>query len=240
MSDMLFKRHRRIVQFILLFEGAFMDMSPGKKPAILVIEADASLRRLIALGLQNRDMHVIEASSAATVPTVDLQQLDLLVIDIDASVRHRQSLPEAIQQHPQLSLLPTIVLSWDDVALEAATSSSVVTAAATQVLSLPKPFDARKLHRAIERLLQVRAESLAQEEARAEALLLASYTSHTAPSPWPVVTAAGLLLAMIGMLLQVAVAVIGFLIVIIALLLWTLGSKRPMEASEPRSAHAGA
>ncbi|GHO92808.1 hypothetical protein KSF_028560 [Reticulibacter mediterranei] len=217
-----------------------MDMSPGKKPAILVIEADASLRRLIALGLQNRDMHVIEASSAITIPTVDLQQLDLLVIDIDASVRHRQSLPEAIQQHPQLSLLPTIILSWEDAALEPTTSSSVVTATATQVLCLPKPFDARKLHRAIERLLQVRAESLAQEEARAEALLLASYTSHTAPSPWPVVTAAGLLLAMIGMLVQVAVAVIGFLIVIIALLLWTLGSKRSVEASETRPAHVGA
>jgi CheY-like chemotaxis protein len=214
-----------------------MDMSPGKKPAILVIEADASLRRLIALGLQNRDMHVIEASSAATIPTVDPQQLDLLVIDIDASVRNRQSLPEAIQQHPQLSLLPTIVLSWEDGALEPATPSSVATA--TQVLCLPKPFDARKLHRAIERLLQVRAESLALEEAHAEALLLASYTSHTAPSPWPVVTAAGLLLAMIGMLVQVAVAVIGFLIVIIALLLWTLGSKRSVEGSETRPAHAG-
>lgn len=217
-----------------------MDMSPGKKPAILVIEADASLRRLIALGLQNRGMHVIEASSVATIPTVDLQQLDLLVIDIDASVRHRQSLPEALQQHPQLSLLPTVVLSWEDVALESATSSSVATVTATQVLCLPKPFDARKLHRAIERLLLVRAESLAQEEARVEALLLASYTSHTAPSPWPVVTAAGLLLAMIGMLVQVAVAVIGFLIVIIALLLWTLGSKRSVESSETRPVHVGA
>jgi CheY-like chemotaxis protein len=237
MSDMLFKRYRRNVQFILLFEGAFMDMSPGKKPAILVIEADASLRRLIALGLQNRDMHVIEASSATTIPTVDLQQLDLLVIDIDASVRHRQSLPEAIQQHPQLSLLPTIVLSWEDITTS---SSSVATATATQVLRLPKPFDARKLHRAIERLLQVRAESLAQEEARAEAVLLAAYTSHTSPSLWPVVTAAGLLLAMIGMLVQVAVAVIGFLIVIIALLLWTLGAKRSVEASETRPAHVGA
>jgi CheY-like chemotaxis protein len=234
---MLLNRHRCIVQFILLFEGAFMDMSPGKKPAILVIESDASLRRLIALGLQSRDMHVIEASSVATVPTVDPQQLDLLVIDIDASVRHRQSLPDAIQQHPQLSLLPTIVLSWEESALEPVTSSSVVTA--TRVLCLPKPFDARKLHRAIERLLQVRAESLAQEEAQAEALLLASYTKHTAPSPWPVVTAAGLLLAMIGMLVQVAVAIIGFLIVIIALLLWTLGSKRPVESGETRPAHAG-
>src|SRR5690349_22480381 len=125
MSDMLFKRHRRIVQFILLFEGAFMDMSPGKKPAILVIEADASLRRLIALGLQNRDMHVIEASSPFTVPAVDLQQLDLLVIDIDAGARQHQSLPEAIEQHPQFSALPAIVLAWDNVALEPPLSSSI-------------------------------------------------------------------------------------------------------------------
>jgi hypothetical protein len=84
----------------------------------------------------------------------------------------------------------------------------------------------------------VRAESIAAEEARAEALLLATYnTAHTAPSPWPVVTAAGLLLVVIGMLVQVAVAAVGFLIVLVALLLWTLGAKPPAES---RAASAGA
>lgn len=218
-----------------------MYMSPGKKPAILLIEADLSLRRLISLGLQNHGMHVIEASSPASLPTSDLQPLDLLVIDIDTSPRKHQSLPETFQQHPQFSTLPTIVLAWEDSPLEQPTSSSVVTATATQVLSLPKPFDARRLHQAVERLLQVRAESLAAEEARAEALLLATYNkTHTAPSPWPVVTAAGVLLIMIGMLLQIAVAIVGFLIVIVSLLLWTLGAKSAAERRETRTAPLGA
>lgn len=215
-------------------------MSPGKKPSILLIEADASLRRLIALGLQNRDMHVIEASSPAALPPLDPQQLDLLVLDVDVDARQHQSLPEAIQLHPQFSQVPAIVLTWDNLLPEPPPASSVATAAATQVLCLPKPFDARKLHRAVERLLQVRAESVAAEEARAEALLLASLPKHTAPSPWPVVTAAGLLLAVIGMLLQVAVAVVGFLIVIIAMLLWTLGAKRSSETREVHATPAGA
>jgi CheY-like chemotaxis protein len=218
-----------------------MYMSPGKKPAILLIESDLSLRRLISLGLQNRGMHVIEASSPTTLPTLDLQQLDLLVLDIDSSARKHQSLPETVQQHPQFSMLPTIVLSWEDFALDEPASSSVVTATATQVISLPKPFDARKLHQAVEHLLQLRAESIAAEEARVEALLLATYnTTHTAPSPWPVVTAAGLLLVVIGMLLQIAVAALGFLIVIVALLLWTLGAKSSAEHRETCTASAGA
>jgi CheY-like chemotaxis protein len=218
-----------------------MYMSPGKKPAILLIEADLSLRRLISLGLQNRGMHVIEASSPASLPTTDLQSLDLLVIDIDTSPRKHQSLPETLQQHPQFSTLPAIVLAWENLSPEQPASSAVVTATTTQVLSLPKPFDARRLHQAVEQLLQVRADTLAAEEARAEALLLATYnTTHIAPSPWPVVTAAGLLLIMIGMLLQIAVAIVGFLIVIVSLLLWTLGAKSPAEQRETRTAPAGA
>jgi CheY-like chemotaxis protein len=218
-----------------------MYMSPGKKPAILLIEADLSLRRLISLGLQNRGMHVIEASSPTTLPTLDLPQLDLLVIDIDTSAREHQSLPETIQQHPQFSTLPTIVLAWENLSLEEPVSSLVVTATAIQVVSLPKPFDARRLHQAVEQLLQVRAESIAAEESRAEALLLATYhTTHTPPSPWPVVTAAGLLLVVIGMLLQIAVSVIGFLIIIVALLLWTLGAKAPAESREVHTAPVGA
>jgi CheY-like chemotaxis protein len=215
-----------------------MYMSPGKKPVILLIEADLSLRRLISLGLQNRGIHVIEASSPTTLSPLDLQQLDLLVLDIDSGARKHQSLPETFRQHPQFSMLPTVVLAWESLSLDEAASSSVVTATASQVISLPKPFDARKLYQAVERLLQVRAERVAAEEARAEALLLATYnTTHTAPSPWPVVTAAGLLLVVVGMLLQIAVAAVGFLIVIISLLLWTLGAKSPAES---RTASVGA
>ncbi len=39
------------------------------------------------------------------------------------------------------------------------------------------------------------------------------------------VTAAGLLLAVIGLLLHVIIAITGILVVVVALLLWTLGAK---------------
>jgi len=88
------------------------------------------------------------------------------------------------------------------------------------------------LHTTIGQLLLVRAANEAAIEARAEEVLLASYSTHTSPSVWPVVTAAGLLLAVIGMLIQVAVAALGILIVMVALLVWTLGAKSQQETGK--------
>jgi hypothetical protein len=56
-------------------------------------------------------------------------------------------------------------------------------------------------------------------------MLLATYSAHAAPSVWPIVTAIGVLVAVIGVMLQIAITVVGILIVIVALLLWTLGTK---------------
>ena len=53
---------------------------------VLLIEADRSLRRLIALGLQSRGIHVIEASSPMNLPVLDAQQPGLVVLDIDGEV----------------------------------------------------------------------------------------------------------------------------------------------------------
>jgi hypothetical protein len=90
---------------------------------------------------------------------------------------------------------------------------------------LTKPFDARVLQATIEQLLAVRADKEAAAIAKAEEVLLASYSTQAAPSIWPIVTAAGVLLVFIGMMLQIAITVAGILIVMIALLLWTLGTK---------------
>jgi hypothetical protein len=90
---------------------------------------------------------------------------------------------------------------------------------------LDKPFDARVLHRIIQHLLTSRAAQKAAMEALAEAKLLALYSQHAAPSIWPMVTAAGLLLAFIGLLFHVTLVILGFLIVMAALLWWTLGAK---------------
>jgi CheY-like chemotaxis protein len=203
-------------------------MSQEQKPAttILLIEADTSLRRLIALGLQHRGLRVLEASSPANLPDYDTQQVDLLVLDIDSGTRRNWSFLERVLLHPDLSALPIVVLAWEGELIPAPQSQSpVATATPEQVVCLAKPFDARILHETINRLLAARVAQEATRRARAEALLLASYSTQSAPSIWPVITAAGLLLAVVGLLLQVALVAIGLLIVMVALLLWTLGTK---------------
>jgi hypothetical protein len=168
-------------------------------------------------------MHVIEASTLSYVPTIAAQELDLLVLDVDGKVHNNDLILEIVQLHAKFSALPAIILTWDNQFLEYDTCLTFNASFPSQIVSLTKPFDARILHRTVDQLLLARAESEAAAEARAEAILLAAYSTHAAPSVWPVVTAAGILLAVVGMLVQVAVTVLGVLIVVVALLLWTLG-----------------
>jgi DNA-binding NtrC family response regulator len=202
-------------------------MSQGKPSTVLLVEADSSLRRLVALGLQHRGMHVIEASSPAHILSFDARQVDLLVLDLDGNAgRDRTFLASthAILTHPLLSAVPTILLAW-----EYPPPLTQNGAVATKLKYLTKPFDARILHKTIDQLLLAREADAAAYEARAEELLLATYARQTAPSLWPIITAAGLLLAFIGMMLQIVITVVGVLIVAVALLLWTLGSRPPAE-----------
>jgi CheY-like chemotaxis protein len=203
-------------------EGACM--SNEKKSTVLLIEPDPVLRRLIVLGLEHRGMRVIEAKSASHMTS--FEGLDLLVLDLDGSAGHQRSFlaeAHALLARPQFSTLPTILLAWEYPASIGAAQSTVATASPVKYLT--KPFDARVLHEAINQFLLAQAAEEAAREARAEELLMATYEKHTSSSIWPVVTAAGLLLAFVGMMLQIAVTVVGLLIVIVALLLWTMGSR---------------
>ncbi len=202
-------------------------MSQGKPPTVLLIEANSSLRRLIALGLQHRGMRVIEASSPAHMPAFDARQVDLLVLDLDGNAgRDRAFLASAhdMLTHPSLAVVPTILLAWEYPPL---LTQNV--AVATNIKYLTKPFDARILHETIDQLLLARRADEAAYEAQAEELLLATYSRQASPSVWPIITAAGLLLVFIGMMLQIVITVVGVLIVAVALLLWTLGSRPPTE-----------
>jgi CheY-like chemotaxis protein len=203
---------------------------------ILLIEADPSLRRLMTLGLQHSGMHVIEACSLESLAPVTTQPFDLLVLDINRGMTSDWSLLEKIQSNPHLASLPIVVLTWDHPLLDSTPPSttpfspspseaSMVAATNSQVILLAKPFDARALYRTIQHLLASRATQKATMEALAEARVLALYSQHAAPSIWPVVTAAGLLLAVVGLLLHVIIAITGILLVVVALLLWTLGAK---------------
>jgi CheY-like chemotaxis protein len=204
---------------------------------ILLIEADPSLRRLMTLGLQHNGLHVIDTSSLY-LASITAQSIDLLVLDVDCGMANDWSLLEKIQSNPQLASLPIVVLAWDYPGITSTTIftsptafTSIVVSNSSQVL-LNKPFDARALYRIVQRLLVSRAEQKAAIEALAEARVLAMYSQHAAPSIWPVVTAAGMLLAVIGLLFHVAIAITGMLIVVVALLLWTLGAK-PEAAPMP-------
>jgi len=184
---------------------------------VLLIEADKSLRRLIALGLQYRGIHVIEANSPMNLPVLETQQPGLVVLDIDGEAGSDHSLLAVAQEHPYLSSLPIVLLAWDCLVPAGVRQDS----SQTQVTCLTKPFDARTLHTTIEQILAVNQE-----------MLPAAHATHSvmaAPSIWPLITAVGLLLAFIGLMTQIAISGVGLLIVMIALLWWTLGTKSESE-----------
>jgi len=186
---------------------------------VLLIEADTSLRRLIALGLKHRGMQVTEINSLAALADQPIANPDLLVLDIDSGYRDDSSLLVAIQEHPYLSTLPTVVLAWDQEQQAGQSHASPL----LEVLA--KPFDARLLYTTIENLL-VTSASISMAARRGIALAAPASTIPSA-SFSPFFTAVGLLLLVIGLMLsQLLVVSAGLLIVLIGLLCWTL-TRRP-------------
>jgi DNA-binding response OmpR family regulator len=197
-------------------------MAQRKLSTVLLVEADNSLRRIIALGLRQRGMHVVEANSSTDIPLLPTEQADVLVLDIDSGIYTNWALIEAVRAHSCLSRLPLIVLAWEHTAHISQYQSCTLTA----LTYIAKPFDARTLHDTIEQILRVHNSRAPQ----GEEALLATYAVHTSPSIWPLITAAGLLLAFAGMLFHIAVTAIGLLILVAALMLWTLERKSEQEA----------
>jgi CheY-like chemotaxis protein len=185
---------------------------------VLLIEPDASLRRLIALGLEHRGMRVIEVSSLTALEGRPITDPDLLVLDIDNGYRDDAALLEAVLAHPYLSALPIVVLAWEP------TQFSQRNTPLPLLEYLAKPFDARMLHATIENLLVTNASI---ELSARRGIVATSPASIVSPAGLcPLLTAAGLLLTVIGLMLQLVVAGLGVLVILIGLLWWTLG-KRP-------------
>lgn len=204
-------------------------MSHETKQTVLLIEADTSLRRLIALGLQYRGMQVIEATFPPHLPTSEAPRPSLLILDVDSRVNSDWSLLATAQTDPYLSSLPTVILAWE-CPVPAIVANEHQNTPQTHVTCLSKPFDARALHATIEQLL-IRHTLPEISPATAN---LAAQTASPAPSVWPLITAAGLLLAFIGLMGPIVITICGLLIVVAALLLWTLGTNtRAKSASMP-------
>lgn len=191
-------------------------MLQGTKHTVLLIETDKSLRRLITLGLQNRGMDVIEASSPTKVPTPEPQLPDVVVLDIDGEAGSNHAQISTFVSHPYFSSIPLVILSWDcQLSIENYQHKTQ-----PHVTCLAKPFDARTLHTTIEQIQHTSHENLG---ASSQERVLAKRSGT--PSIWPLITAAGLVLALIGLMTQITISALGLLILFIALLWWTLGAR---------------
>ncbi len=192
---------------------------------VLLVEADPALRRLIALGLQYRGIDVIEASSLAALPApvLEAQRPDVVVIDVDGGVTSDWSLLEAVRANPYLLSLPVVVLAWEPPVPVSAKAASSQLELQESIAYLTKPFDARALHSAVEELL---AASVQPEAESSQEIYIATqpHPSTSSPSIWPLITAAGLLIAFIGLLGELAITACGLLIVLVAVLWWALGT----------------
>lgn len=207
-------------------------MPHGTKPTVLLIEADISLRRLIALGLQYRGMHVIEAHLPSRLAISEYVP-DLLVLDVDSSTESDWLLLSEIESLPDFSSVPIIALAWET-PVPAGIAGDKVDAedgenTYERVTYLTKPFDARALYVTVEQLLEAQT---ATATTRAQNGSSMGRAVSASVSIWPLLTAAGLLLAFIGLMGALSLIIIGLLIVAVSLLWWTLGSK-PEHAASP-------
>jgi CheY-like chemotaxis protein len=200
-------------------------MTQGQDAAtILLYEPDPSFRRLISVGLQQHELHVVETSSPTALPSEQAASTELLIVDVDRGPTCDWSLLSTLLAHPMLAGLPVIVLAWEN---PRARIPSALLNKEQPVLCMTKPFDARTLHAEVDRQLASRQQQKAQMHARKEAALLAAYNKeHIPASIWPVITAAGLFIAFFGFLFQFILLLIGVSIVIFSLLLWMTTARR--------------
>ncbi len=199
-----------------------VDMLQEKTQTILLVEAERSLRRLITLGLQSRGMRVIEASSLERITAQQPHRPDVVVLDIDGEAGSNYSLLSTLDSYPSFSTIPLIILSWDC----PVPGSDQRYHPQASVTCLAKPFDARTLHATIE---QIHDTGNGIEPVPGQELLLAKRSVTSAPSIWPLVTAAGLVLSLIGLMTQIGLSALGLLVILVALLVWTLGAKPEPE-----------
>ncbi|WP_052891122.1 hypothetical protein [Thermogemmatispora carboxidivorans] len=182
----------------------------SRSRTVLLIEAEAPLRRLIALGLQHKGITVIAASPQHWPSLSSDWRPGLLIVDLDRGRRQDASLLQIARTQAQVAGVPIIALSWEALSLPQDDATSYVR----------KPFDARLLYALIEE--QLSAQAVATEAVIHEASLC------------PLVTAAGLLLVIIGLLGQLVIAGIGLAIALAALLWWTLGRQPRADLLSPQ------
>jgi DNA-binding response OmpR family regulator len=188
-------------------------MSTEQKRSVLLVEADAALRRVITLGLRQQGVEVLEAASTKQAQTLLEHSPSLLIVDVDGGVSSDWSLLERVRAGDQPASPPIVILTWD-----CSPEGNAQLAQGDQAVCLVKPFDARRLLGEVETLLAAQPQVAAQAAAR----LLEAPEETPAPmqSIWPLVLAAGLALAVSGLLVNAVMVALGIVVAFGALLLW--------------------
>jgi CheY-like chemotaxis protein len=202
---------------------------------VLVIEPDAALRRVMTLGLRQRGLHVVEASSLGDAWELAQGPPSLIVLDVGVGANSEWMLLRTLRAHRMLGAAPAVLLAW-----ECPSDAALLGDGASRYLCLSKPFDARALYAAAETLLAVpvavqdpvsasvpAAAAPALAAPRDAAPVAVEAAPGAAPSIWPLVAAGGLTLAVVGFLINAAFVVIGAIILFVAILWWTGETARP-------------
>jgi DNA-binding response OmpR family regulator len=208
---------------------------------VLVIEPDAALRRVMTLGLRQRGLHVVEASSLGDAWELAQDPPSLIVLDVGVGANSEWMLLRTLRAHRMLGAAPAVLLAW-----ECPSDAALLGDGASRYLCLSKPFDARALYNAVETLLAAQAAPAAagatHNRATVPAVTVATAarvapqdpvpaafesTPGAAPSIWPLVAAGGLTLAVVGLLINVAFVLVGAAILFVAILWWTADAAQP-------------
>ncbi len=211
---------------------------------ILVIESDAALRRVMALGLRQHGFQVTEAGALGDAWERIATPPAAIVLDVGVGAGSEWMVVRSLRAHRHLACVPLVLLTWDcPIEPELPDRDGV------RYVCLAKPFDARALYDAVESVVRPSAVTLAHANpphvagtARGagsapmaardgDADDLAHPASERAPmaatSIWPMVTAAGATLLVVGFLIHPALVVTGIIVIIGAVVLWTTESVEP-------------
>ncbi|HEX9055950.1 MAG TPA: hypothetical protein VF818_00320 [Ktedonobacterales bacterium] len=211
---------------------------------ILVIESDAALRRVMALGLRQRGFQVTEAGALGDAWERIATPPAAIVLDVGVGAGSEWMVVRSLRAHRHLARVPLVLLTWD-----CPIDAELPDRDGVRYVCLAKPFDARALYDAVESVVRPPAVTLAHANpprvagtARGagsapmaardgDADDLAHPASERAPmaatSIWPMVTAAGATLLVVGFLIHPALVVTGIIVIIGAVVLWTTESVEP-------------
>lgn len=199
-----------------------MDTPPTiAERQIVVVEPDDDLGHIVALSLAHHG-HPVRVFRALADAWEALRDVPAVVIlDLGPAALDDWIALAAVERHPLLGAAPMVLLAWEcPIADDGAREHGAP-------LCLSKPFDARALDQAVAAALApAEGAVVAIPEARVES----ADERAPAPSVWPVVTAGAGFAAMVGFMIHPIYIVVGLILLIVAVLWWTLEPVEPAES----------